>query len=212
MDEEYILVSKETIKKYKEEISNLKKQLKNKPVISNVSSKSDNSNVVDNSNIEKIDKILETKVDKDFISENNNDIAGLIKHEFMIENNKIMKYLEDIKELNKSTLDNLLINTKQLDDRLENMIDTISELVNTLSRTIDTFTTSNEFDLKMLASKIDKIPLVQSQVDDFNNNGANQKIDVKDKLQEILMFMKNLRVLLSYVKPNDMSMNKLEIK
>jgi len=192
MDEEYILVSKEAIKKYKEEISNLKKQLNQKP--------QNKEGDISNNSVDLGDVSNSLSVDV------SNNVVTLIKREFALENDKIIKHLEDIKELNKSTLDNLLTNTKQLDDRLENMIDTISELVNTLSKTIDSFTTSNEFDLKMLASKIDKIPLVQSQIDNFQGGGAS--LEVKDKLQEILMFMKNLRVLLSYVKPSDMVINK----
>lgn len=168
MEEEYILVSKDEMSKLKQEIARLKTELETKPKVSEIP-------VPDTSEIvSKLIEVLHTESQK--------------------ERELILQNLDEIKELNKSTLDNLLTKTQKLDGQLEDMVDTISTLVDSLSNVLDKFSSIKDLD-----------KLVPEKIIEMKNNNSETEVDSKilEKLDEIDLFLKNLRILLSYVKPND---------
>ena len=170
MDDDYVLVSKDEVSKLKAEIVQLKKELKEKP-----------------------DASVEPQID---VNELVSNLVQVLHEESQRERELILQNLNEIKDINKSTLDNLLTNTQKLDGQLEEMIDTISGLVENLSTIVTKFSKDKEFNVDELIKKI--------------KENSNVEIDEKllQKLDEIDVFMKNLRILLSYVKPNDLKIEK----
>lgn len=168
MEEEYILVSKDEMSKLKQEIARLKTELETKPKVSEIP-------VPDTSEI--VSKLIE-----------------VLHSESQKERELILQNLDEIKELNKSTLDNLLTKTQKLDGQLEDMVDTISTLVDSLSNVLDKFSSIKDLD-----------KFVPEKIIEMKNNNIETEVDSKvlAKLDEIDLFLKNLRILLSYVKPND---------
>lgn len=168
MDEDYILVPKDEVSNLKAEIKKLKEELNNKPEIQQ-----------------------EPQVD---INEFVGKLVEVLHEESKKERELILENLNEIKDLNKSTLDNLLTKTEKLDNQLEDMVDSISSLVDTLSNVADKFSKNQNFD-----ELINKIK---------NSQNTNLSPEVMKKLDEIDVFMQNLRILLSYVKPNDLTIKK----
>ncbi len=174
MDDDYELFSKRSIVELKEENKRLKLEATTKP----------------------------TKIefnDNEIVSK----ITAALNEEGKIERDLITKSLNELKELNKSTLDNLITKTQELDDRLEGMIGSMAGLVETLKDIVDHSNENNnpqlELDLKEIKASIDVINS-RSELEGTGN--------INMKLEEIDSFMKNLRVLLSYVKPNDLKIEK----
>lgn len=165
MDEDYILVPKDEVSNLKAEIKKLKKELDEKP-----------------------EAQIEPQIN---INEFVGKLVEVLHEESQKERELIINNLNEIKDLNKSTLDNLLTKTQKLDGQLEEMIDSVGDLVDTLSHVADKFSKNNNFDEIISKLQDTSIQNVDSQV--------------LAKLDEIDVFMKNLRVLLSYVKPNDLS-------
>lgn len=182
MDDDYELVSKQYIKQLRDENEKLKNEL------SNFRASNNKKDVVSDSAM--IDKII-----------------SALELESKKERELIITNLNDIKDLNKSTLDNLLTKTQKLDDRLESMISTISGLVESLSHLIEDLkvgssnSSSVDAELKEMIAK-----LYDMKVSDSKNVSPDAQI--LKKLGDIELFMKNLRILLGYIKPSDMSMSK----
>ena len=130
MEEDYILVSKDEISKLKDEISRLKGELDKKPSVPEV-----------------------PQVD---VSELVSKLIEVLHIESQKERELILQNLNEIKDLNKSTLDNLLTNTQKLDGQLEEMIDSIGGLVETLSSALDKFSTMKSGDNAKLIAELKK--------------------------------------------------------
>lgn len=185
MDDDYELVSKEILNNLREENKNLKKKLEEK-------------------SCEKIEFDSTKLIDK---------VVLAIDEKSKKETLEIKKNLDEIKEINKNTLDNLIQQTSNLDKRLEDMISTINDLVKSLLEIItknkEEHISENELKLdekekisiKTLSEKIDYFESLSKQ-----NLAFNSQIQIK--LDEINLFMKNLRILLSYVKPNNLKIEK----
>ncbi|MDA3856081.1 MAG: hypothetical protein PF569_07520 [Candidatus Woesearchaeota archaeon] len=176
MDDEYELVAKSSIRDLKEENSKLKKEndlLKQKTLVPQKQAQPDT-------------KLL-------------SQIIQVINEESKKERETIINHLDDIKDLNKSTLDNLVTKTQSLDDRLEGMIGSLSGLVESMKDMLDHSSDSNieliSIELKNINSKLEK------QITQPNSS-------IETKLEDIELFLKNLRILLSYVKPNDIMIDK----
>ena len=178
MDDEYTLVSKEKLENLREE----NKELKEK----------------NSDNISK-EALRNRREDSDFI----NKIILTISNESKKERDLIIQELSDIKELNKTTLNNVLHRTDKLDTRISEMIETLSDLAKSLSDLIDDLQVKNrEFgnsiEMKHLLEELNgRISKMESGLD-------SKELVVK--IEEIEVFMSNLKILLSQIKPNDMRM------
>ncbi len=173
MEEDFELVSKQELMRLREENNKLKSNLENAP---------------------KTDKKAESQKNVDQNKLISNIIAAL-HEESKKERELIIENLTEIKDLNKSTLDNLLTKTQELDSKLEDMIDTVSHLVESLQKIVEKLTNFGSDEIKEEIKKIQDLKLDKS-LDKTNS-----------KLEDIDMFLKNLKVLLSYVKPNDFILN-----
>ena len=178
MDDEFTLVSKDKLESLREE----NKELKEK----------------NSDNVSK-EVLRNRKEDSDFI----NKIILTISNESKKERDLIIQELSEIKELNRTTLNNVLHRTDKLDTRISEMIETLSDLTKSLSDLIDDLLIKNrEFGnsiemkhlLKELNTRTSKIEL---------NSNSRELIM---KIEEIEIFMSNLKMLLSQIKPNDMRM------
>lgn len=175
MDDEYELVSKSLMTNLKDENKRLKAELE----------------MLKNSKQDVIEK--KEDLNKDLI----NDIILQISSEAKKEKEEIVNTLNEIKELNKKTLDNTLSRTETIDIKLEGMIDTLKSLVTTLSTIVDELPKDKQEDVNNL--------LVQLKDIDPQNQ---QFATMNQKLDDIELFMTNLRILLSYIKPSDMKIEK----
>ncbi len=126
----------------------------------------------------------------------NFDVEGLakkisenIKDNLKNDREYLIKELDVIKNLNKNTLDNILSRNNSLDNQLDSMVSTLSELIENLCSILD-----------LLSKDRVDAETVKKMFDDF----ANEDRYVLEKLEDINLFMQNLRVLLSYVKHDDL--------
>lgn len=172
MDEQYELISKESLLKLKKENETLKAQLQN------------NSKKETKQNSKKQDLFLD-------------EIRNILTQNQKDEKELILKELTQIKEINKTTLSNVLQKTQSLDLRLEDMIETLQGLVSNISELIEKIPSSSFEELE------EKIRESLSQ------NNSNLNIEgFNSKLNDIETFMKNLRILLSYLEPKNTVLNK----
>ncbi len=172
MDEQYELISKESLLKLKKENETLKAQLQN------------NSKKETKQNSKKQDLFLD-------------EIRNILTQNQKDEKELILKELTQIKEINKTTLSNVLQKTQSLDLRLEDMIETLQGLVSNISELIEKIPSSSFEELE------EKIRESLSQ------NNSNLNIEgFNTKLNDIETFMKNLRILLSYLEPKNTVLNK----
>lgn len=183
MDDDYELVSKRLVTQLKEENAKLKTQLSSIPEPS--------SEPIDNSAL--IEQIVAT-----------------LHEESQKERELILENLGELKELNKSTLDNVLNKTQQLDERLEGIVDTTEGLVEHLSNLVESLSNfKGSFNTDSINEKISELLKNQSVPVSMPSLPENlNTTEIMSKLDEISIFMENLRVLLSYVKPADLSMDK----
>lgn len=183
MDEQYELISKSKIQEYKNEIAQLKEKLQKN---SKKEVKSENKN--ENSLMFK-------------------EVITQIQKESAQEREIVLNQLEDIKDLNKKTLDNILSQNEQLTQKFENLLDTLRHLTSTLTEVVDELPSENTSQISTL---LDEIKLSMKNTNHNNNEDrlSNSDPEVLAKLDDIETFMKNLRILLSYVKPNDIKIEK----
>jgi hypothetical protein len=169
MDEQYELISKQSLSDLKEENKKLKEQLKNQ----NTTTKQEKNSFQEQFLVD-IKEMLAKKHDE--------------------EKRELFTQLSEIKELNKTTLNNVLQKTQGLDLRLEDMIDTLKKLVSTMSEVIHE-TKGEEEDTLF-------------EKEDVNSIYETEVAKIAIKLEDIETFMKNLRILLSYLEPTKVSLNK----
>lgn len=122
----------------------------------------------------------------------------IIQQENKVEKEKLIQDLTHLKDLNKTTLSSVLERTDKLDTRIETLVGAISELVGTVKELIEDNTDGKDKkdDNKEIITEIKNLKL--------NDNSHDE---IKQKLEEIDEFMKNLKLLLSQIKPTQMSMN-----
>lgn len=134
---------------------------------------------------------IDSKVDKTDNTKFLPEIIKEIQDESKKERELILQHLNEIKELNKSTLNNILHKNENLDEKLESVVSVLSELVGTLSEFSDEMKGKSNRDV---IAKLDSM-----KTPDMSN--------VEMKLDEIEDFMNKLKTLLSQIKPNDMRIN-----
>ncbi|MFW6285878.1 MAG: hypothetical protein ACOC16_01780 [Nanoarchaeota archaeon] len=179
MEDDYELISKQHIQDLRAENKKLKEELSLK------------DNLANNDSI------------KDLILELTNSIHG----ESQKERELILENLNEIKDLNKSTLDNLLENTQQLDSRLESTVNTISGLVSNLITLIDSLNDIKEHEEAVKKEETSNKSHNINFKDILEDNSQKNEYII-EKLLEIDVFIKNLRVLLSYIKPSNVTIEK----
>ena len=173
MDDDYVLVSKSQLERLKKDKENLELELKNR------------QNLFQERDMSEFQKYLKYMLQS-------------IEQGSKKERDIIISNLLQIKEMNKSTLENVLDKTEKVDKKLESMITNLIDLIETLNFTIE--------ELKSMADNSKNFKDKTLNPDMLENFKINEA--VMKKLYDIDLFMKNLRVLLSYVKPSDFSINK----
>ena len=174
MEDDYELVPKALISSLKKENETLKAELENRAGQKHKETKQDFA------------KLLQD-MRKAFMDESKN------------ERELVLKGLEDIKDLNKKTLDNIVTKTDSYENKMETMIESLGELIGSVTQIADEISRNFE-SLKGISE------FAESKKEDIKSN-AEVMFEMKEKLDEINLFMKNLRVLLSYVRANDFKTN-----
>jgi hypothetical protein len=155
-------------------------------------------------NISKPQSAKTTKPEKDISTKQEISVdileqfRTIIQQENKVEKEKLIQDLTHLKDLNKTTLSSVLERTDKLDTRIETLVGAISELVGTVKELIEDNTDGKDKkdDNKEIITEIKNLKL--------NDNSHDE---IKQKLEEIDEFMKNLKLLLSQIKPTQMSMN-----
>lgn len=166
-------------------------------------------------NLKHENKLLQKQIDKyksEFqIQENNttqmvlDEIRGLFEKDVRSQRDAIMNGIAQIKELNQRTLDNVLSRETLIerkfegyDKKFDNVVSSFRELV--VSVTEMTHEISTNFNhLKNALQEFEKLDRSEMAWD-------AQKLEyLEEKMNEVDLFMKNLRVLLSQIKPADMT-------
>ncbi|MFT4244887.1 MAG: hypothetical protein ACMXYB_05530 [Candidatus Woesearchaeota archaeon] len=194
MGEEFILVSKEKIKNYENKIKELESRLFDKQdlddniIAKNIITQLDSLFNKHNSSLTSELKVIIEKNNKHFATQ----ILEKTSNANILENTQLNQKLElipsiekklnlvhsDLKINHKDTIENLKLLVEHLQDSntLEHIRKGVEEIREYISHSLSS---SNEF--------------LEGQ---FSNH-----LEIIEKLQEIELFMTNLRILLSYVKP-----------
>jgi hypothetical protein len=170
-EEEYELISKEILKNIRQENLALKSELTKTPFHYNGQDQTPDQFI--HQMIEAFRK--ETKKDHD---------------EFLVQ-------VKEIKDITKSTLDNLLQKNLEQNQRLEQITTHFQDLIKTISEFVDYSAQENQANMKKL------LDAITTSVQE-NSFSAQSTIDTK--LFEIQNFMNNLKTLLAQIKPAQMTL------
>jgi ABC-type transporter Mla subunit MlaD len=173
MEDEFELVSKAELIKLRENNS--------KPQLTETINKTNN----------KTKQVQTQEISKDILEQ----FRTIIKEENKIEKEQIISDLSNIKDLNKTTLSNVLERTDKLDTRIETLVQAISELVKTVHELVEDNSDNSKTDNTQIINEIKNLKL-----------NDNSQEEIKQKLEQIDEFMNNLKILLSQIKPTQMSM------
>ncbi|MCA9496197.1 MAG: hypothetical protein KC589_04605 [Nanoarchaeota archaeon] len=117
----------------------------------------------------------------------------------------ISKEIQYIKDISKQTLDLIIEKNEHLETKFELTIESINEILGEMSKIVDEI--PNEEKLFRIFKRVGDNRKAENS---DNKNTSQDKIETK--LEEISLFMKNLRMLLSYVKPRDITIEKPKLK
>ena len=209
-DDEFILVSKHKIKNYETKISKLEEENKKlKQSQSSTSNKKDTSS--------KNKKVDEFKQLKTFISKKHTELQKQVQ-EKLEELSELKSLPTDInKEISKELKSQ---QTYSSSNDLSNQLEHISNSTNKIHKDMREYNSQIISNVKLLVEHLQDskaLEEVQSSIDEikshFNGNFTSTQetssevdsnetqLQIFEKLQEIELFMANLRTLLSYVKP-----------
>lgn len=203
MAEEFILVSKQKIKDYETKIKELE---------------SKNSSSIDENNLlENISKQLSNEFTK--LLETNNEVLEN-KFSTLINNNNIIIDKED-KTSNSDDMAKILNQTEHLKDQSSKLelLPLLEKKLNLIHSDMKVNQKDTVENLKLLVEHLqdmDSFSNLSKGIDDIRNFISNSlstsnefledqfsnHLEIIEKLQEIELFMTNLRILLSYVKPS----------
>lgn len=125
------------------------------------------------------------------------DLSALFVQEAKKERLFILKNLEEIKELNKQTLNNVLSRTETMEYKIEDLVETLSKLVETFSDAIKGKPSNpNENTNSAIGEIKDSVSYLDTNVRGITN-----------KILEIEDFMHKLKTLLGQIKPNNMTLS-----
>ncbi|MFP4401972.1 MAG: hypothetical protein ACLFPL_01970 [Candidatus Nanoarchaeia archaeon] len=197
MDEEFTLVSKQKIQEYENTISKLKEEVSH-----------DNSQQFSK---EDIQKIVESS-NKKTTEEISKKVSELIEKSLSTQIEKVHTNLNYKSTPNKSEDETLKSILKE--------IQTLQSSTQSIEKSIKTNHAETIKNLKLLVEYLkdtDTIDHINSVVDSIkthitttyesqvNEEQSDSHLEIIEKLQEIELFMTNLRVLLSYIKPSNIS-------
>ena len=171
MEDLYELVEKDIVKKLRDENLKLKEQVEKQY-----------------SELKKVNSSDNTKL----ISE----LVAAFNEQSKKERASIVQTLNEIKELNRNTLNNVISETQNLENKLDNMVKTLQELIISISELTE------EIVKKDSASEVKNSLnnfLVEFQASKSNVNAEN----IEKKLEDLEKFMNNLKILLIQLKPGD---------
>lgn len=178
MDDHYELVSKDELKKLRDENKKLKEELENKILLTS--------------------KTIEAPNNRTLL----NELRFILVEHSKREQQILVEQLTTIKNFNAENLNSLIEKTTSLDNRLETMVENLKSLLGDFSKLIEEVshgkTEENE---KLIENLVSKLPTNQNQHSDID-------YAVMKKLEDIERFLTNLRILLSYVKPNSLTLEK----
>ena len=183
---EYELVPKKTLKVLKEENLNLKKEIEKL--------KSDNSKL----------KTIE------FFKEE-------ILEEFKIETKKereiISMNLENIKELNQSSINEISKSNISFESQIEELIKNLKGFIETIENDKKDKDFKQKDEVKNLFENfLEEITLNNMEQIKLIKEDKNLFLELKDKVESIEDFLKNLKTLLSYVTPNNIKIDRTNNK
>lgn len=112
------------------------------------------------------------------------------------ERDEILAHLKEIKELNKSTLNNILSKDNEVENKISNLIDALNTLNHSLKELIEEVGKGSKDDEK-IKELIERIDMQSLNFDKIDKN-----------MDDMNAFLNNLKVLLSYVRPNDLTIEK----
>lgn len=184
MDDEFELVSKAELKKLRE--NNSKDNANNSK--NNENKLKDSNNTSESKNQEK------TQISKEVLEQ----FREIIKQEQKLDRENLIQDLTHLKDLNKTTLSSVLERTDKLDTRIETLVNAISDLVKTVHELVEENSKETQVDNSEIISKIESLKT--------NSKSEQSHKQIETKLEEIDEFMKNLKLLLSQIKPSDMNM------
>lgn len=184
MDDHYELVPKGLLKELKEENKKLKEELSKKQQTPSEPQ----------------------KVDKSMLSE----LRFMLSEHSKKQHDTLLDELSSIKEINSQNLQSLISKTSELDSRLEKMVESLKSLIGDFSHLIEDVSDSREEEYKDIINKtVEEMKKLQPTHEQKPNDEIEQVVLMK-KLDDIERFLTNLRILLSYVKPNDLVLEKPE--
>lgn len=184
MDDHYELVPKGLLKELKEENKKLKEELSKKQETPSEPQ----------------------KVDKSMLSE----LRFMLSEHSKKQHEALLDELSSIKEINSQNLQSLISKTSELDSRLEKMVESLKSLIGDFSHLIEDVSDSREEEYKDIINKtVEEMKKLQPSHEEKPQEEIEQVVLMK-KLDDIERFLTNLRILLSYVKPNDLVLEKSE--
>lgn len=193
MDEEFTLVSKKKIQDYETKISELKEQLSQKN--SHNISKEDIQEIIDNS----------TKKTTQTISD---DISKLVSDTLSSKIDKLHSTV-DSKDNYDETLKSIQKDISSLQSQTQSIEKSLkadhSETIKNLKLLVEHFQETDSDDYINRIVDAIKTQVISTLDSESDNKESQSHLEIIEKLQEIELFMTNLRVLLSYIKPSNIS-------
>lgn len=171
MEDLYELVEKDIVKKLRDENLKLKEQVEKQYLELKKVNSSDNTKLI-------------------------SELVAAFNEQSKKERASVIQTLNEIKELNRNTLNNVISETENLESKLDTMVKTLQELIVSISELTE------EIVKKDSASEVKNSLnsfLVEFQSSKSNVNAEN----IEKKLDELEKFMNNLKILLIQLKPSD---------
>ncbi len=171
MEDLYELVEKDIVKKLKEENLKLKEQVEKQYSELKKVNSSDNSKLI-------------------------SELVAAFNEQSKKERASVVQTLNEIKELNRNTLNNVISETQNLENKLETMVKTLQELIVSISELTEEIVKKDS--ANEVKNSLNNF-LVEFQASKSNVNAEN----IEKKLDELEKFMNNLKILLVQLKPGD---------
>lgn len=171
MEDLYELVEKDIVKKLRDENLQLKNQVEKQFL-----------------ELKKINSVDNTQL----ISE----LVAAFNEQSKKERTIVLQTLNEIKAFNKITLDNVISETQNLENKLENMVKNLQDLIISISELTEEIVKKDvSVEIKTtLNSFLENLELSKG-----NTNNEN----IEKRLEDIDKFMNNLKILLIQLKPGD---------
>lgn len=218
-DEEYELILSSELKLLKEENISLRQKVKELGGdLGSISLKDESKNESSKVDVEDLGyEVIKDKKHDESVGVDESQKAskddGLFKHKKEAVSNVqvegLPKEVLEIREFSKQILDTLILKTEGLDSKFNEMVSSVQELVNSIADVVNEIPKEERI-LREITNVEKMVSKKLSSGVTFSTGGEVEGSDkyIVEKLHDIDIFMKNLRILLSYVKPADMKVEK----